>query len=728
MIEPMKSFPKDFRKDIAGLRALAVMLVLLNHFQIPGFGFGFIGVDIFFVISGFLITRVLYKDFVFSNLENPGKSFLSLSNFYLRRIRRLLPAAFAVIILVNIASFFLYNTESKSNLQTDSKWALLFLANIAFLRNQSDYFQQNTEPSMLLHYWSLSVEEQFYFVWPILFLVAASLHRMKLRGLYFRFDKRILALILLISALSFAFLQYGSANTPTAAYFSIFTRAWELGVGAFFGILAFHKRAELRFSSFELYSLLSVSIFISAVVINDTNWAKYVVIPVLATGFFLYAGQGKSSNELIGPPVLQPVRRTTQFLGKISYSLYLVHWPIFVIFDRLDLLENTLVRLCLIPISVAGGFLLWKYIEIPFQNIRLPKRFKWDESIFHFVKARRALIGALSLSLVGSLYLVTYPEIPRQLLASKGDISGLANEIALQRFAEFEGELLSGNSINSTVPSNSSETPTASLGLDLKSLESEVVSNLRKGLQVTSLNETLAIKFKTLKGDASAFELSGCPSQDSEVARDCKVGNRSPSAKGVALIGDSKMAHFVEPLSKYFVERGWFVEPLVMYGCTPSNPNNKFMEYCVDRSQWILSKLSQTKFDLVIFAEFPGVGKRDYFQTIQDSAKEVIILRTNPSTTKPTQCITPSLQFDKSCQTIPKNFLPTLMNTYQFLDSLKSPNTYVIEAEKWVCVEFDCPYIVGDIFITRDGSHITNSYVRQITPLIFATLDAIKNW
>jgi peptidoglycan/LPS O-acetylase OafA/YrhL len=308
------------------------MLVLLNHFQIPGFGFGFIGVDVFFVISGFLITRVLYKDFVFSSVENPGKSFLSLSSFYLRRIRRLLPAAFAGIIVVNVISYFMYNSESRNGLQTDSRWALLFLANVSFLRSQSDYFQQNDEPSMLLHYWSLSVEEQFYFIWPILFLVAASLHRMKIRGIYFRFDRRILSLILAVSILSFAFLQIGSESAPTAAYFSIFTRAWELGVGSFFGILAFHKRPEMRFSTLELFSPLFVALMISAIAINDTNWSMYVALPVLATGFFLYAGQGNLSATEESSQRFKHVQQANQFIGKISYSLYLVHWPVFVIF------------------------------------------------------------------------------------------------------------------------------------------------------------------------------------------------------------------------------------------------------------------------------------------------------------------------------------------------------------------------------------------------------------
>jgi len=704
------------------------MLVLLNHFQIPGFGFGFIGVDIFFVISGFLITRVLYKDFVFSNLENPGKSFLSLSNFYLRRIRRLLPAAIAVIIMVNIISFFLYNSESKNSLQTDSKWALFFLANVSFLRSQSDYFQQNTEPSMLLHYWSLSIEEQFYFVWPILFLVAASLHKMKIRGLYFRFDRRILTLILVVSILSFTFLQHGAANAPTAAYFSIFTRAWELGVGSFFGILAFHKRPQVRFSSFELYGLLAISLLISAMVISDSNWALYVVIPVVATGFFLYAGQGNSPDTSRDSQRLRLTQRSIQFIGKISYSLYLVHWPVFVIFKHFDLLESTLARVGLIPISIGFGYFLWKFVEVPFQTVRLPKLVKWDETLFHFVKARRILIGFLSLSLVGSLYLVTYPTIPNQLLSNTGEISGLANQVTLQRFAEYESELLNKNSTDLSPSVNSYETKTGNLDVDLNALQAEVISNLSRGLKITSLDQSWASKFKFLQRDASSFEKSGCAKSDTEIAKDCQVGNRSPGAKKVALVGDSKMGHFAQPLIEYFVAKNWLVEPLVMNGCHLSDPENKFMKNCTKRSKWLLGKLSEAKFDLVVFAEWPTVGKLDFFQSIQSSAGNLILLRTNSVTVSPITCIEPDLTFEKNCQTIAQGQVPSLMGAYEFLRSLKSQNTYLIEADKWICIDLDCPYVDGDTFVTRDGNHLAYSYVRKITPLIFATLDSIKTW
>ena len=184
----MRSKDNKFRSDIAALRALAVLLVLLSHFRIPGFGFGFIGVDIFFVISGYLITRILFTEYVSSGENDPTKSSISLSVFYLRRIRRLMPAAIITIIIVNILSFFINNPLTRISLMDDSKWALFFLANVSFLRSESDYFQQGSEPSFLQHYWSLSVEEQFYFIWPILFLIAANLQKLRVLGRYIRFN------------------------------------------------------------------------------------------------------------------------------------------------------------------------------------------------------------------------------------------------------------------------------------------------------------------------------------------------------------------------------------------------------------------------------------------------------------------------------------------------------------------------------------------------------------
>jgi hypothetical protein len=255
-----------------------------------------------------------------------------------------------------------------------------------------------------------------------------------------------------------------------------------------------------------------------------------------------------------------------------------------------------------------------------------------------------------------------------------------------------------------------------------------VISNLSNGLKITSLNDSQAIKFKSLNSDMNPFEKSDCANQDTEIPRDCRVGNRSPAAKKVALIGDSKMGHFVQPLIDYYVSKNWQVVPLVMNGCHISNPSNSFMKYCVDRSRWILKSLSETKFELVIFAEWPTLGSREYLQSIQSKVGDLILLQSNPTTTSPLKCIEPTLQFEMSCQTIPRSVVPVINNAYSLFRSLKSSNTHIIEAQKWICVELDCPYLTGDLFVTRDGNHMTYSYVRKITPIIFASLDSIKTW
>ena len=151
----------NFRSDIAGIRGLAVLMVTLCHFGIPGFSGGFIGPDIFFVLSGYLITRIVYKEFSKRSSSGRRQRTVSLSNFYRRRARRILPASIAVILAVNIYARFALGAAQAQQLKTDSIWALLFSANINFMRQATDYFAQTMAASQLQHYWSLSVEEQF---------------------------------------------------------------------------------------------------------------------------------------------------------------------------------------------------------------------------------------------------------------------------------------------------------------------------------------------------------------------------------------------------------------------------------------------------------------------------------------------------------------------------------------------------------------------------------------
>jgi peptidoglycan/LPS O-acetylase OafA/YrhL len=723
---------KNFREDIAGLRALAVMLVLLCHFRIPGFSFGFIGVDIFFVISGFLITRILYKEYLSSSNGNPMKSTISLSNFYLRRIRRLLPAAFTIIIVVNIVSFFLYNPISRETLLLNSKWALLFLANVSFLRSESDYFQQNNEPSMLQHYWSLSVEEQFYFIWPILFLIAANLQRLKLRKIFIRFNVRILILIAVVSLSSFLFLHYGFRLSPTEAYFSIFTRAWELGIGSFLGILAFHKKQNSVYSKLEQYAPLTITILISAILINDKNWANFILLPVLATGFFLYSGQNSSVNNSDKKLTKNLFHKLTQYLGTISYSLYLVHWPIFIIASHLNLIDSLIGKVLLIPVSVFFAQLLWKNVEIRFQKIPLPKKSVWDEKIFIFMKTRRAVIGSVAFLVVGSLYVVTYPDVSTKIFYSENALAKLKNDPNLQSFAKYEDKILLNGNVS---PENNialSDTSTLGSPQDLNALTSQTINALELGITKTKLSSSEISLLSSVSKDFSPFENSLCNYKDTEVPQDCSSGSKSPAAKKVALIGDSKMGHFAQPLIEYFTKKDWKVVPLSMDGCHLSDPVGSSMKNCAKRSKWVLDNISKEKYDLVISAEWPGTidykYQKSYFQLIQSNTKKFIIFQTNSKITSPTDCIKSDYSWEQSCIQVPNAMAKPWVDGLASMRALKSENTFIIESQKWICVDIKCPITSNGRFVTRDGSHMTYSYVRLITPLINATLDSLYTW
>lgn len=348
-----------YRREIDGLRAVAVLAVIFFHAGFRGFQGGYVGVDVFFVISGYLITTIILSDM------NNGK--FSIVTFYERRARRILPALFFVMLCCIPLAWFLLLPNDLKDFSESLAAVSVFSSNILFWR-QSGYFETASELKPLLHTWSLAVEEQYYILFP-LFLM-----------LLWKFRKRLIfAALMVVGAVSLVAAEWGAYNKPDMTFFLLPTRAWELAIGALiaFYFLYNHKHTELIRSNKKASEMLG---FIGLLLIcysifafdEDTPFPSlYALIPTVGTGLIIiFSTSGTAVGRFLG---IKPMVR----IGLISYSAYLWHYPIFVFARRASLTEpKTALLLLLSALSILLGFISWRFVESPFRNKSLISRKK----------------------------------------------------------------------------------------------------------------------------------------------------------------------------------------------------------------------------------------------------------------------------------------------------------------------------------------------------------------
>lgn len=367
-----------YRADIDGLRAVAVAPVVLFHAGIETFSGGFVGVDVFFVISGYLITGII--------LDEMRAGTFSVLAFYERRARRILPALFVVMAFTLAAAWFIllpigYQSLAKSALSTTA-----FASNIYFWR-QTGYFAGASEMLPLLHTWSLAVEEQFYIGFPLLLL------------LLLRWGQRMLALLTVAATLaSFALSAWALDNTPSAAFYLIPTRAWELSLGALLalGVAPAARSRPPR----ELVALIGLVLVVAPVFIYTKGTAfpgLAALPPCLGTAAIIWAGLAPPASgpntvsRLLG---LAPV----VFVGLISYSLYLWHWPLLVLARHLtvSIHLDQLTAIATIAVAAVAAIASWRFVERPFRNRALWGRM----AVFTAAGAGAAAVAAASVAIV----------------------------------------------------------------------------------------------------------------------------------------------------------------------------------------------------------------------------------------------------------------------------------------------------------------------------------------
>ena len=369
---PARLVPRPrFRADIEGLRAVAVLLVVLYHAGVPGFGGGYVGVDVFFVLSGYLITWLLVHE-----VEETGT--VRLGRFYARRARRLFPAIAVVLVATVAASAVALAPFEQRTVATTALATALYVSNVLFADRATDYLG-GVEHDPLLHTWSLAVEEQFYLVWPVLVLLALGAGWRRAarpsRG-------RLVAWLGVVALGSFALCVVVTGSRQPWAFFLSPTRAWEFAVGA----LAVLARADLRVAGGHVtgaaarrlnpgrvgavehalgWAGLAALLVVGAMYGAETPFpGAAALVPVLATALVLRAGTARTETALARLLAWRPL----QTLGRLSYSWYLWHWPVLVLGGAAGLGGSLPARLALVAAALGLAAASYRFVEDPLRH------------------------------------------------------------------------------------------------------------------------------------------------------------------------------------------------------------------------------------------------------------------------------------------------------------------------------------------------------------------------
>lgn len=350
-----------YRRDIDGLRAIAVSSVFAFHLGFDWISGGYIGVDVFFVISGFLITTILVKA-----IEKGNFSFL---DFFVRRFKRIFPALFLMLFAVTALAVVAFGYEKFEDYLTTLRFSSAQIANFHF-SGETGYFDTGNEHSVLLHTWSLGVEEQFYLLWPLILFLAFKAGRIT-----------AITCLSLIIVSSFAYAEFlMQTGRATEAFYLPQARAWELGIGSLLALVPL-PQVKNRVLANGLAGIALLTLLICCIsYTSETPFPGLMALPpVLATAVLIHVGRSSDVD-------IMQVLQTTPVVsvGLISYSLYLWHWPVIIfgteIFD-IDLIATAnsvfvsvlsmLIMLIMIAVSVLFAWLSWKYVEQPLRNVKI---------------------------------------------------------------------------------------------------------------------------------------------------------------------------------------------------------------------------------------------------------------------------------------------------------------------------------------------------------------------
>ncbi len=682
---------REIRGDIQGLRAVAVAVVIAAHAGLTLTPGGFVGVDVFFVISGYLISGLLFREVLVTGAVSVG-------SFWARRARRILPAATVVTVATVLGSLVVMSFLDAREVVVDAGWSSAFAANIHFAQQGVYYFAQDAGPSPMQHYWSLAVEEQFYIVWPLAVLaVLAVTRRFSGRNAQRLPRHAVLVLLLVVIAASLAWSVHQTVASPTTAYFSTFTRAWELGLGALVALVPVSAvRRTPRWALELLAATGAVMVLGACVVITSATPFPGIaaLLPVGGTALVLLAGHDRASTVVARGLSTEPFR----IIGDWSYSLYLWHWPVLVLpayaLDRdLTAVESGLAVLVTLTLAAYS----YQYVEMPFRVGRPA----------HRLPKRRAL--------------VLYPASAALVLCV-----GAAGWVWTGVQAEQDSD----------------NPPIAVPGTTSRGLHADTVSVVRASVKAARDRQAIPGETQPSIIDMrdSIASVGDCDYED-DVRELCNMGEED-GERTLVLIGDSHARAWIPAFDRITEAGDWKAYYLVKPQCTAahvpvaSTASTDVFQDCSDFQDWVIEQVEDLDPDLVVVASSPPVngvfdddgdrvtstegtipllraGYDELFLELDAAADEVVLIRDVPKNPEdPAQCLTTGDPTLGDCSFEPSERSQVLGDVA--VGSASVSGARVVDPTPWLCYQNECPIVIGGLLSYRDTDHLTTEYAANL--------------
>lgn len=674
------------RPEIQALRAVAVGLVVVYHLAQPILPGGYVGVDVFFVISGYLIISHLSREIL-------STGSIAIGRFYARRILRLLPASLMVLAVTSFLTwaFLPKNLWVETGQQIAA--SAFYVQNWVLAGNAVDYSASSADASPVQHYWSLSVEEQFYAFFPILLAAAALVARRRSQR-----PRRYLILTLgVITLLSFVYSVMSTAENASSAYFITPTRVWEFGVG---GLLWFLVQGRSINALVRLVLSWSGVVIIvgSAFTFSDTirfpgAWAA---IPVVGTAAVIAAGDINSRWSLQrlfnwGP---------TQYVGGISYSLYLWHWPLVVILPFAFSTTLTIpMRILILVASLLLAGVSKHFVEDPIMRMDLVR-----------VNSGVRKLSMIFLTTMTAMACITAPAAAMS-LSAQSQIRTAIGVLNSER-DELPGDIGAPSADEFAFPGGAVFPPALAAAED--------------GIKTDS--------FGTVCQDSGPFT----------AIKRCTFG--AAAGKKVALVGDSHAMQWLPAIAEIAETEGWTLSTYIRASCPLNDlPHLRASDdggACIKWVQATTAHLRTEKYDSVIISSYSANryaagthqgdvsdGLASVWKEITAAGSEIVVIRDTPIPERGGVIDVPAcIERDENAVAqcaVPRD--EAVLNDPQELAASRTPGARLIDLNDRMCSKTECPAIIGGAIVYRDGHHLTRTFVLSLQPYLRTALGLPKD-